>query len=191
MKTILKTIALLAVATLYGCGSGGSGSGSGLSSQPSGGSNVIRNLSLPENGATVTASYDADGARSTVDEDKTAAAFWSGNISNDYIQIDFGQTSQITEINVYTNRLTLGGDDVWIFEVSNDGVNWERALMPNDNDPATYSCGTTQLSFGESRVRCVNISPILKARYARLTVTEADASNVAVMRFYEIEVIGK
>ena len=169
--------AVMAPLFLMACG-GGDGNSSGVFDA------VDSNIALASKGSSTTASYDAGAAPSLIDGDRTAAASWSGNVSNDSVTIDFGRERFVRNLRLYTNSVasSAANADIEIEFQPNSGA-WQTTGYDSAVDVPcnTYTAGADdQYCTFSSRIR---------ARRIRLTIT-APSIEVAAIALYELEATG-
>lgn len=156
---VVSALALMMAA----CGSGGSESPAAVPAAPA---NPI-NVALPASGAVVTATY-ASGtmANFVTDGDVTTTTnFWSGNVADDAVTVDFGRTRTVTEMSVWTNDTSFNsGSPTKYIEISSDNAIWKKTAQISGGDVA---CST--LTVGSGKIRCV-FTTAQSIRYARVRV---------------------
>jgi hypothetical protein len=141
---------------------------------------------------SATASYDSSNASLVTDGDSSTSNYWSGNIPGDNLTIDLGEINKITKIVVHTNETSIFTNNPSVtYELSPDGVNWSKTLLPSGGDiPCKY-----QFAVGSSKITC-DVRPgidglvqnnSVEYRYFKITV---NAANVGLIQFYEVEITG-
>ena len=151
------------------------------------------NVSLAENGGSVVATYGGAMANFVNDGDNTTTTnFWSGNIADDAVTIDFGlsrtitnnheQSRTITEISVYTNDTSFNSvSPTKYIEISADNSTWKKTAQIVGSD---VSCST--FSSGSGKIRCVFSTP-QSIRYYRVRVVGAAPASQQIV---EMEALG-
>lgn len=173
-------VAIITLA-LAACGGGGSSTSTSSASAPSASSPI--NVALEANGASVSASYGGPTANFVNDGDSaTTTNFWAGNVTDDYVAIDFGRLRNVSEITVFTNDTSFSSSDpAKYIEVSADGSAWKTTAQAFGGD---ISC-TTYVA-GSGKIRCVFPSA-QSIRYFRVRVT---AVSPAAEQIVEMEAMG-
>ena len=87
-------VLLVASLVLSACGGGSSSGGPGTIVQKP----VERNVALSSGGASVSTSYDEGSAEYAIDGDASESLYWSGNITDDFLMIDFGSVVEISDL---------------------------------------------------------------------------------------------
>ena len=143
-----------------------------------------KNVAAKENGATVAASYDEDGANYVIDGDSSESFFWSANIKDDDIVIDFGRASVVSDITIYTDDTSSSSSNPSkIIEVSTDKVNWRETGNTTGVDIPCKS-----FKIGEGKIFC-EFSSAQALRYLRIRITEE--SDPGSIKIFEVEATGK
>ncbi len=180
-------LSALLVTLLTACGGGGGGGSTPSNSTPGGGVTPPQNdvnVALASQGATATATYDNGNADLVNDGDTTVANFWAGNISGDYVTVDFGSSKNVASITVYTNDTGFSSNNPnKVIEVSNNGTTW---LTTADLTGGDLRCSS--LSMGNGRIACT-FENRTDLRYVRFTVTAQN--NVGLIHVYEIQAQGR
>lgn len=167
----------LCLAALVAFGISACGGGSGANDDFLRGSHD-QNIALASSGSLATASYDNDNAYLVNDGDQTTSLYWAGNVTDDYVTINFGSEKQLSELTVYTNS-TPPSD--WLLELSNNGIAWQTTALTAGGDiecPPVVSTG---------KVSCVFASATY-AQHVRLRITAV--SNIGLIQVYELEAQG-
>lgn len=140
-------------------------------------------LTSQESGAVATASYDSDSASYVNDGDISHTNFWSGNVVDDYVEIDLGKPSWIDDISVRSSETFLGRE-IWRVEVSTDRTQWRRTMVMSS---AYYTCSSMSVTPGGDLVECSKLSRIMRGiRYIRLRLTQPDPEKLLDIQVYEI-----
>lgn len=166
MKYCSRLPALVALSLLLAaCGGGGdeaSSSSAGASAPP-----AAVNVALPANGASASATYGGVTANFVNDGDSTTTTnFWTGNVADDAVTVDFGRLRQVTEISVYTNDTSFSSlNPAKYIELSADNSTWQTTAQITGGD-----IGCPTFSAGSGRIRCVFASP-RSVRYFRVRVS--------------------
>lgn len=159
------------------------------------------NVALPIFGTSTSASYDETNASNLADEDTTAAFTWSGNITGDYVEFDFGALVYIDLIKIFGNPIFVPNFDgtPWIVEVSENKTDWRRTFffgIPPAGSTA-ISCNSINVTPPENSITCPFNDGTgdfsfggIDARYLRITITEEDAASVLSTFLFEVQVIG-
>lgn len=168
-------------ALLVACGGGGS------PAAPSGAAPVEPatpvNVALTASGASVSATYGGTTANFVQDGDSTTTTnFWTGNVADDAVTVDFGQLRLVSEVTVYTNDVTYSSSSPKKYiEVSVDGSTWKTTMQPTSVD-STGNVGCVTYETGSGKLRCV-FTAAKSLRYFRVRVTAVapSAQNVVEM----------
>lgn len=201
---ILKALLSLLFFLVIGCGGGSTDS---VEDSQNGSfvepvlRNSLINIALPSNGTTISASYDQVSAQNVVDGDVTGAFTWSGNLTADYLELDFGEVAYLDSIKIYADPIFFPNFSgvPWIVEVSEDGDQWLRAFffgIPPSGERG-ISCDSMRLVTAEKSMFCPYGDETsqfsfggIDARFLRITIIEPDAAEVLSTFLYEIEIWG-
>lgn len=177
-------------AALAACGGGGGGSGGGGGDTP--GANEPRNVALQANGGRASASYNGEIAARVndgvaydpeYDDGERLAAYWQGNIPDDFVAVTFDRGYRISEFSFYVNtvmaqRVNNNGADPWV-ALSANGELFETIDMTEVCEDFIW--------YGRYRINCVFPEPVsLRAIRVRAHLPD-NAHNFHVS---EIEAIG-
>ena len=169
----LTTILLISL-SVTACGGGGSGGSS------SGGAVGAETTTPAVTGPVATATYDNDSAAVVIDGDTQPDLFWSGNVTDDAVTVDYGKQQKFSHLNVYTNNKSFSSSQPnLVIEVSADGQVWSRTA---DVMGQGISCSSLQLSNGAYKCEFASTETFRFAR-VRLTATE----DIGLHQVYEIE----
>src|SRR5690606_29155439 len=105
------------------------------------------NAALTANGASVAATYGGVTANFVNDGDSTTTTnFWTGNVADDAVTVDFGKLRQISEVTVYTNDTTFSSiSPKKLIEVSADNLTWKTTAQMAGGD---IGCPTLSMGSG-------------------------------------------
>lgn len=180
-KIIFTTLLTGALFLLSACG------GSSSDSEESNflGGTTDSNVALASAGAVASANYNGVVAGKVIDGDTSTSEFWSGNVTNDFVSIDFGQTRSIIEIYIYTSDTSFNSAQPnKLIELSADGNNWFSTAQLSGGD---ISC--QNFSLNATRIYC-RFSARQDVRFFKFT-TKASGNNAALLNVYEMQAIGK
>lgn len=181
-RVYLPSLAALSL-LLSACGGGSGGGGTSAAPPAPAAATGPVNVALPANGATVSATYGGTTANFVNDGDSaTTTNFWTGNVADDAVTIDFGRLRQVTEVTVYTNDLSFSSSSPKKYiEVSADNITWKTTAQVTGGD-----VGCSTYSSGSGKIRCV-LSPMQSIRYFRVRVTAVAPSTQNIV---EMEAVG-
>jgi hypothetical protein len=182
MKYKLRLMGLASLLLLTACGEDSSGSSVTVPAIPPAAATPV-NVSLAANGSSVAATYGGAMASFVNDGDNTTTTnFWSGNIADDAVTIDFGLSRTVTEISVYTSDTSFNsGSPTKYIEISADNSTWKKTAQIVGGD---VSCST--FSSGSGKIRCVFSTP-QSIRYYRVRVVGAAPASQQIV---EMEALG-
>lgn len=183
MKMARQSFSVIYLSMMLAACGGGSSSSSGGGSPSSGGSSTSFNVALPANGATVAATYGGTTANFVTDGDTTTTTnFWTGNVADDAVTVDFGKSRLITNVTLYTNDTAFNSANITKYvEVSTDKVTWKKTMQPVGAD---ISC--LNYKIGAASISC-DFSTAQFFRYIRVRVTAVSPSAEHVV---ELQVTG-
>lgn len=176
------TLSLLLVA----CGGGGSPASPSAAAPAEPATPV--NVALTANGASVSATYGNGSTANFVnDADSTTTTnFWTGNVADDAVTVDFGQLRLVSEVTVYTNDVTYSSSSPKKYiEVSVDGSTWKTTMQPTSVD-STGNVGCFTYEGGSGKLRCV-FTAAKSLRYFRVRVTAVAPTTQNIV---EMEALG-
>ena len=176
----MKYVIVMALSLLLGaCG----GSGSPIDPLPPGDPLVERNVALASDGATVSTNYDEGSAEYVIDGDTSQSLYWSGNITDDFLKIDFGSVVELLDLTIFTNDLTFSTfNPSKVIEISVDGNSWfTTGSLVGGDIPCLNS------TTGQNRIFC-EFDGVESARYLRVTITSEDSPGL--IKIFEVQATG-
>lgn len=185
-----KSLLALSCLALTACGGGGGDStpNSGTSTASTGNSLInpltmsLTNVALPARGTKVTASLNQSDALNLVDGNDSTEKSWTGSASGDYVQLDLGQLTAVTEIELFSNSTGFDSSDrKKKIEISEDGKTWKETALPTG-----AGAGCSQYFTHSDSERCYYSNPARNIRYVKVTLLKDNPK----VTLYEIEVTG-
>lgn len=190
MKKSLLALSCLALTACGGGGGGDSAPSSGTSTASTGNSLInpltmsLTNVALPARGTKVTASLNQSDALNLVDGNDSTEKSWTGSANGDYVQLDLGQLTAVTEIELFSNSTGFDSSDRQKkIEISEDGKTWKETALPTG---AGAACSQYFGGAKRDSETCYYSNPARNIRYVKVTLLK-DNSKVTL---YEIEVTG-
>lgn len=173
-----KLIFLLIISSLVlftGCG------GSGDTKFIGGKTDI--NVALASNGGRASANYNNVSAPKVNDGDTSTSEYWSGNVVDHAVTIDFGKARFIKEIRIYTNEAILNPIVVIsLIELSINGSDWFSTAQGSGGD---INCQT--LFSSNNKITCT-YSSRQESRFLRFTTKRQ--LEPGLVNVYEMEAIG-
>lgn len=142
----------------------------------------LTNVALLARGTVVTASHNSNAALNLVDADTTDTKSWTGSAAGDYVQLDLGQVTPVTEIELFSN--STGFDSAnrkKKIEISKDGQTWQETALPTGDGAACSQYFTNRESE-----HCYYSNPARNIRYLKITLLKDNPS----VNLYEIKITG-
>ena len=178
-KNKLLYLGMMSLLFISGCG--GSGSGSEDTTFINGQTDI--NVALAINGSSASANYNDIQASKVIDGNTGISESWAGNISEDFVTIDFGKVRSLSRITIYTSDTTFNPNSPnKRIELSTDisnSSNWKTTAQESGGD---INCNTL---FRTTQTIACSYSTRIDARYIRFTSLTSDLLNV-----YEIQATG-
>lgn len=141
------------------------------------------NVALSRHGGSASATYNLVSAAKVNDGDTGTSEYWSGNIVDDAVTIDFGRSRFLKEVRIYTNEAILNPIVVInLIELSINGNDWLSTAQTSGSD---ISCQT--LLASNNQITCT-YSRRQEARFLRFTTKRQ--INPGLVNVYELEAIG-
>jgi hypothetical protein len=147
------------------------------------GEKIDINVALASNASTVSTSYDNQQSK-VIDGDTSTSEYWSGNVTNDSVTVNFGRIRYLKEIRIYTNEPIFNAiTPNRLIELSSNGTDWFTTAQANGGDISCLS-----LLPATNKITCTYASR-QQARYLRFTTTKINL-NAGLVNVYEMEAIG-
>ena len=176
-----KRIFFLVIASVFfliGCGGG-----SGSKDTKFIGGKTDMNVALASNGGTASAQYNQVSAPNVNDGDNSISEYWSGNIVDDVVTVDFGDIRFLKEISIYTNEPIFNASTPnRVIELSLNGSDWFSTAQASGAD---IDCQT--LLPTTNKITCTFASR-QESRFFRFTTKRV--VNPEQVNVYELEAIG-
>ncbi len=179
----MKAYLILALSIcLTACSDGGSSSKGEKTLDE--GSVPDRNVAASENGASVTTTNNSDGELNVIDGDTSTSLFWSGDVTDDALTVDFGLTVDLSGITLFISNTNVSTSaPKTTLEISEDGNTWLQTAVIGGGEVSCISW-----SSGSGRISC-GFKARQKVRYIKVTITATDSPEL--IKIYEIEAMGK